>query len=105
MADKKERTTLMMDPDLKKEVDHLSIDRGDRYPCDTLEYLVRLGLQTLAEISRYEASGARSPRLVETGAKYEVKVSSNVASKVPDNSRVGEAFKDLAAIAKDGVQL
>lgn len=73
MADKKERTTLMMDPDLKKEIDHLSIDRGDRYPCDTLEYLVRLGLQTLAGMSgQCEVSNGRSPRLVETSVSYKV---------------------------------
>jgi hypothetical protein len=73
MTGKKGKVTLMMDPDLKKEVDHLSIDRGDRYPCDTLEYLVRLGLQTLAAMGdQYEVSNGRSPRLTETGAKYEV---------------------------------
>lgn len=52
MADKKGRITLMMNPDLKRTIDHLSIDRGDRYPCDTLEYLVKLGLEKLAEMDK-----------------------------------------------------
>lgn len=81
MAEKKGKITLMMDPDLKKKVDHLSIDRGDRYPCDTLEYLVKLGLEKLAEIGQYEVSGGRSPRFAEAGAKYEVKVLNKAIAK------------------------
>lgn len=80
MADKKGRITLMMDPDLKRTIDYLSIDRGDRYPCDTLEYLVNLGLEKLAEITgQQEIPSGRSPRLAETGASYKV---SNGAKKV-----------------------
>ena len=73
MTEKKGKVTLMMNPDLKKKVDHLSIDRGDRYPCDTLEYLVRLGLEKLAEISgQREIPSGRSSVLAETGASYKV---------------------------------
>lgn len=81
MSEKK-RITLMMKPDLKKKVDLLSIERGDRFPCDTLEYLVNLGLEKLAEIGEYATSNGRSPRLAETGAKYEVKVSSKAKGEV-----------------------
>ena len=73
MADKRIKITLMMNSELKKRIDYLSLDRDDRYPCDTLEYLVNLGLEKLAEISlTSEASGGRSLKLAEAGSEYKV---------------------------------
>lgn len=73
MSGKKSRITLMMNPELKKRIDYLSLDRDDRYPCDTLEYLVNLGLERLAEISlTSEASGSKSLKFAEAGAEYKV---------------------------------
>ena len=71
MPEKKKSVTFMMRPTLKKEVDLLAIEQGNR-PCDTLDLLVSLGLDKLAEIGQYATSNGRSPRLVETGTKYEV---------------------------------
>jgi hypothetical protein len=68
--EKKKSVTFMMKPTLKKEIDLLAVERGNR-PCDTLEYLVSLGLDRLAEIGQYGASDGRSPQLAETSAKYE----------------------------------
>ena len=73
MTTKKTRITLMMNPELKKRIDYLSLDRDDRYPCDTLEYLVNLGLEKLAEISLTgEVSGGGSLKLAEAGSEYKV---------------------------------
>jgi hypothetical protein len=46
----REKITLMFNPDLKKEIDHIAIDEGV-YPCEILERIVKLGLQTLKEKS------------------------------------------------------
>ena len=79
MPEKKKSVTFMMRPTLKKEVDLLAVEQGSR-PCDTLDLLISLGLDKLAEISgQYEISSGTTPRLAETGASYKV---SNGAKKV-----------------------
>ena len=74
MPEKKKSVTFMMRPALKKEVDLLAAEQGNR-PCDTLDLLVGLGLDKLAEIGQYAPPDGRSARLAETGARYEVKAS------------------------------